>query len=353
MTTLKLDATVKIPRAHGRCTVQKLKLRPGGSPHVAADWEPVSVQEINNIVLNQGMDAMFLKGRAGYTFEVLHNDILATDGATTPNATDTVTEGTTYSPAANSRQVFDAGLIGSREYTRTETTSTFYKGSIVNGTVLRKIYGRSASVLGQKLISELLLTAPITITDIETEAVKVVYSIYWPRFGLAANNDFGLEQVASGTIAIQEKDSGGVTSVGPNVDWAMMFKGHGTGQATSGFAFTELPRYAGEDNSAGYVSCREPTTYYKRSCATPQVVTFTNPTPTSLKAESTIKREVFGGVGASSTVAEMALTDNGNSIFYTHNRGQGPGWFLVFTPGIGADWTQSLELQASITFDWA
>lgn len=370
---IKLNASVKIPRAHGTATVQKLKL-------VDGEFVTVEEQQADNIVLNRCMDLYlnwmnYTAGNYSNTdwsnlqaFEHMFFDIAGSDNATAVSAATTALAGNIINSQSNGVTVTDAGLIGGREYTKVTRECVFYKGALTNGYTLNKIYGvyqiisggngRLSKILATgSPISELLLAAPITITDIETEAVKVVYDIYFPRFGLVANGDFGREVLGSGTIAIQEKDSGGVTSVGPTTDWELVFAGHrdaNIATSTSGTGIGKLSNVysSSTGQNLGVANANNDLLNYAAEDAAVRSVVFSNPTATSAKMDVVFKAATFGDVGSSRTfykITVLGVNNSGNEF----NEGSGPAMWINFVPStIDLDWTQTLEIHLSVTFDW-
>ena len=352
MGNLQLSSVVKVPRVHGEFTAQKLILEDG-------DWVVESEQEGTNVFLDQAMATLFGVGGDDLSYALLFNSIHASDDGTATSASTTAKAGTIYSaPATVSNDVSDAGTIGAREYTKYTKEVVFYQSSgMVDGSVFRKIYGVASPYFGlpDNLISEILLPTPVTISDINKEALKVTYSIYFPRFGLAAENKHGREAVGSGSLNIQERDASDVITTGPTVNWTMYVDGHkGGGSSTSGFRHDYFC-YLGASTAGTYSGLITDASSESSSGRPATLVsgpTKTQPTATSVKIASRIRVDPFGNVGSNYSCEGLGL-DISHPSYSSPYKGNGQTWFVEFSAPITLEWTQALEIEAEVTFDWS
>lgn len=373
MSVIKLSGTIKLPKPHTNVKVQKLKLLPGGDPLEDSSWEVKAEDEGSNLVLNQGMQVYggllqsTLPSNTAYALEFFRvfNAIRASDDATAVSAATTAMAGTVLTPQSANLTVTDEGLIGAREYTKVRWESVFYKSAgLVNGYTFNKIYGicdnsvanRNPNLVDGSPISERLLAAPVTINDIETEAVKVTYDIFFPRFGTLANADYGKELAGSGSIVLQEKVLSDPATSGPTINWEMFWYGHLSNTANSPYNGTEFEKFSNlVTDTNTHVRIREDRTgdgiCNALADTTLNTLTQTYPTSTSVKLEAQIKTQTVGAVDTSRSIYGL--------LFGFNNQANNPSsadafspLFIKFGSAITIDWRQTLEVHAEITFDW-
>lgn len=368
MNKLAFSGTIKIPKPITNVKVQKLKLAPGGNPGNEKDWEEQEKQQGPNVVLNQGMSiyawvheaTSFIGSPHQKHFGAFLQTIYASDDTASPSAATTALAGTIIKPQTISLEASDAGLIGSREYTKLSRTAIFYKSpGLVNGYTFNKIYGVAPNgVAGAPELSandspttEKLLASPITINDIETEAVKVVYDLYLPRFGVAANGDFGAEQIGSGSIVLQEKVLDDPATNGPTIGWTLQWAPHRQGTTSGDNSVQHLASITFDTNSDN--KCRIDTNNtgqanVVKTCAT-STITRSAPTATSRKLSLVQKLDRSGGTGSSYDIYAINLFNN---LSYSSTQPGGSPLMVFFDQAVNVDWRQTLEIHVDITFDW-
>jgi hypothetical protein len=368
MNKLAFSGTIKIPKPITNVKVQKLKLVPGGDPGNADDWEEQEKQQGPNVVLNQGMsiyawvhEATSFSGAPHQKhFGAFLQNIYASDDTTSPSAATTALAGTIIKPQTTSLETSDAGLIGSREYTKLSRTATFYKSpGLVNGYTFNKIYGVAPNgVAGAPELSandspttEKLLASPITINDIETEAVKVVYDLYLPRFGVAANGDFGAEQIGSGSIVLQEKVLADPATNGPTIGWTLQWAPHRQGTTTGNNSVEHLASITFDTDSANRCKIdgsNNGQASLNRVCTTSSI-TRSTPSATSRKLSLVQKLDRFGSTDTSYDIYAINLFNN---LAYSSTQSGGTPLMVTFDQAVNVDWRQTLEIHVDITFDW-
>jgi hypothetical protein len=369
MNKLAFSGTIKIPKPITNVKVQKLKLAPGGNPGNEKDWEEQEKQQGPNVVLNQGMSiyawvheaTSFIGSPHQKPFGDFLKAIYASDDTAPPSPATTALAGTIIKPQTTSVEATDAGLIGGREYTKVSRTATFYQSpGLVNGYTFNKIYGVAPTgvngapelAANDSPTTEKLLTSPITITDIETEAVKVVYDLYLPRFGVLANNDFGAEQIGTGSIVLQEKILSDPATSGPTIDWTLVWAPHRDGSSSGSSSASNLASITFDTNSDN--KCRIDTNNtgqanVVKTCAT-STITRSAPTATSRKLSLVQKLDRSGGTGSSYDIYAINLFNN---LSYSSTQPGGSPLMLFFDQAINVDWRQTLEIHVDITFDWS
>lgn len=380
MSKMHLNGSIKIPRAKGRAFVQVLKKNSAG------DFVPDGPErEETNVVLDQAM-AMY-----GAVFDIGADDdafssqiasvqvggsdlnrslcylLYVSDDTDPASASTTVKKGTTYGVGSLTRAVEDAGEISGTEYTRAIIEGILYNTSIANYS-LSKIYVGStglASQLSPRLdygdpVTELLLASPIPIINGEETAVKIRYEVLWPRMGTYANNDQGTVVCGTGTLAVQKRDLSDAVTAGPNVNWTMKYAGNRYGnsnaiQDAETFAKITTPAVQTVAGVPGYTKYATSVggavgTNIGResaSCA----VSYPTAKSVQLDFEQVVSRR--GGVGTTWNLGGlMMLWTTPTSNWGNSNTGGSP-WWVEFDAFLNVDWTETLEVHATLTIDWS
>lgn len=397
MSKLVFSGKIKIPRAKGMATITHLRRPEGCDSDNPEDWAVVQEQVADNLVLDQAM-AMYgcwydigAQANASYSDPSrmsLANDswnyglfgrLYASDNADAPDPTTTVKAGTVHIIGnAQTLVTEDAGdYLGTGvHYTKTARSGILYIPSqIAPGYTVNKIYGALASNMfpnhNPRLdsgdpISELLLPVPVTITDPDKEALKVSYSIYWPRMGDVNTYDQGTISCGSGSLALQERDLNDNVTTGPTIGWTMKYAGHRTGDPGGPNENTEDRDLYGRisvlpiqtDQSGGDVGVTRYSTTVggvltrtaPRDVAT---VTISNPTSKSVKFDFQQILTRQGSVGTSRDMTGLSFLWTEETSSWGDSDKGGVPWWVEFDQAINVDWTQTLEIHAELTIDWS
>lgn len=398
MSKLAFSGHIKIPRAQGVATVQKLRLVDGGNPDNPEDWEEDGeAQKAPNLVLDQAM-AMYAcwmdlganndpsysdPGRMSLTNEGwnygLFGRLYVSDNSDAPDPTTTTKAGTVHIVAhAQSVITEDVGDYFSNgiHYTKTTREGIFYSPSGISaGYTINKLYGATISAMPAYLnprldanapISELLLPSPVTITDPDKEAVKFSYSIYWPRMGDVNTFDQGVISCGSGSIVLQERDLEDNVTNGPTIGWTMKYAGHRTGDVAGPDEETEAHKLYGRlsvlpiqtDQSGGDVGVIR----YTQAVGTAltqiwprdqAVAVISYPTAKSMSIDFQQILSRVGSVGNSRDIASIMFLWSDDTSSWGQSDTGGSPWWVEFDQAITVDWTQTLEIHASLTIDWS
>lgn len=380
MSKLHLNGTIKIPRAQGRAFVQVLR------KNAAGEFQPDgSEREETNIVLDQamamygaiydlgasditntGMPAKVMQGGPSQ-YESLCYTLFVSDDTDPASASTTAMKGTTRSVQYLTKDLEDAGEIGGIEYTRAILEGTYYYSAINNYTIA-KLYVCSAQLdnnLTPRLdaldpVTELLLAAPITIVNGEETAVKIRYEVLWPRMGVYANADQGTIICGTGTLATQKRALNDTVTAGPNVNWTMKYAGNRYGNtngnpAADSFAKITTPPVQTIPGSPGYTKYSTAVggvvgTNLARDSAS-CVVSYPTTKSVQFDFEQVITRK--GSVGSTwDLTGIMMLWTTTASSWGTSNTGGSP-WWVEFDAPLTVDWTETLEIHATLTIDWS
>lgn len=388
---LVFSGKLKIPRAKGVATVQKLVLRDNGYPENPDDWMLEGpAQEAPNVVLDQAMAAIYgAHGDAGADLPQTNNTYgqvgvrlvrelggtageraafstfaLSTDSSA-PSAATTVTAGTLSKPPTVSliSSITDRPdyLGDGVSYTETKLEGIIFDTGLLAGITFNKIYGlsygnvdfgpdTSPALANDAPISELLLPTPITLTDPEKEAIKVSYSIFWPRMSTEslATSGSGVVDCGSGQITVQERDINDNVTAGDTVNWTMKFASQ-----RSGLKISDI--YLASRFTAPHISTSVGTTRYGPAVATFQAArdsatcVVTNPTATSKKYEFEQVLSRAGAVNSSRNMKVLGFLWSGSHL----SDYEGSPWWIEFDQDFIVDWTQTLEIHAELTIDWS
>lgn len=378
MSNLLFQGTIKVPKPQGRAFIQPL-IKDASGEWVAAGDE----REETNLVLDQAMAVLYgswydlgsgndphpqyqshiVFGAEQYR-SVFYN-VMVSDNTDPADATNTTKKGTCLNLTNIVRTVEDAGDVGGTDYTRTIVEGIYFDDDRDNYTIA-KLYGVCAQYLDDydpnlttyAPVTELLLNQPIHISNGAQQAVKIRYEVLWPRIGDYSQQ--GLVTCGTGTIAIQERDINDVVTTGPNVNWTMKFAGHRFGNASGAVpdpAYNEVttpciqtvPGTPGPTKTSSTVGANLTGYCYRDSAS----CTVSNPTAKSVQYDFEQVLSRTGAVGSSRDVAGiMMLWTEGTSDWGDSNKGGSP-WWVEFDAPIEVDWTETLEIHATLTIDWS